>query len=107
MQSIAEITDRIARLFEEELGAKDVGPDTHFIFSGGDSLNAESLVVAINEAFGLSLKTATLLDAPTHQTEGNCLIGSRCRKGLSCGLGSAVLGDVRALRRSGRGRLRS
>jgi acyl carrier protein len=65
MQSIAEITDRIARLFEEELGAKDVGPDTHFIFSGGDSLNAESLVVAINEAFGLSLKTATLLDAPT------------------------------------------
>jgi acyl carrier protein len=65
MRSIAEVTERIARLFEEELGAKDVGPDTHFIFSGGDSLNAESLVVAINEEYGLSLKTATLLDAPT------------------------------------------
>ena len=65
MQSEDEIVDRIVRLFARELGVSEVGPDTHFLFTGGDSLNAESLVIAVGTEFSVRLKTAILLDAPT------------------------------------------
>jgi acyl carrier protein len=70
-----QVVARIARLFEDELGATDVGPDTHFIFSGGDSLNAESLVVALGAEFGVPLKTAALLDAPTPREMAELILG--------------------------------
>jgi acyl carrier protein len=60
-----QVLQKICALFEQELGAADVGPDTHFIFSGGDSLNAESLVVAISNEFSIRLRTSILLEAPT------------------------------------------
>jgi acyl carrier protein len=65
MWSEDQVLRRVIRLFEEELEATDVEADTHFIFSGGDSLNAESLIVAIGAEFSVKLKTAILLDAPT------------------------------------------
>ncbi len=60
-----EIANEIAHLFAQELDVPEVGLDTHFIFTGGDSMNAESLMTAVSSAFGVRLKTAVLLDAPT------------------------------------------
>jgi acyl carrier protein len=67
VQSEEQIVERIVQLFAQELGVSPdaVGSDTHFLFTGGDSLNAESLVVAVAAEFSLRLKTAVLLDAPT------------------------------------------
>jgi acyl carrier protein len=65
MWSEDQVLRRVIHLFEQELEATDVEADTHFIFSGGDSLNAESLIIAIGTEFSVKLKTAILLDAPT------------------------------------------
>jgi acyl carrier protein len=65
MSSEDQILRRIITLFEQELETTGVEADTHFIFSGGDSLNAESLVAAICTEFAVKIKTATILDAPT------------------------------------------
>jgi acyl carrier protein len=67
VQSEDQIVARIAQLFAQELDVSPdaVGPDTHFLFTGGDSLNAESLIAAVAAEFSLRLKTAVLLDAPT------------------------------------------
>lgn len=60
-----ELTTEIAGLFARELEVADVGADSHFLFLGGDSLDAERLILAIGSHFSLKLQTATLLDAPT------------------------------------------
>jgi acyl carrier protein len=65
MWSEDRILGKIISLFEQELETTGVEADTHFIFSGGDSLNAESLVTAICNEFAVKIKTATILDAPT------------------------------------------
>lgn len=65
MVSEEEVANKITQLFEQELGGTDVGLDTHFIFTGGDLMNAESLMAAVSSEFGVHLKTAVLLEAPT------------------------------------------
>jgi acyl carrier protein len=60
-----ELASTIARLFAQEFKIPHVDMDAHFLFLGGDSLNAESLMTAISSHFSLKLQTATLLDAPT------------------------------------------
>ena len=83
MPSEDEIANEIARLFAQELDVPDVGLDTHFIFTGGDSMNAESLMVAVSEAFGIRLKTAVLLDAPTPRELAEVVSKKLAAKGLS------------------------
>ena len=83
MPSEDEIAHEIARLFAQELEVPDVGLDTHFIFTGGDSMNAESLMVAVSEAFGIRLKTAVLLDAPTPRELAEVVSKKLAAKGLS------------------------
>ena len=83
MPSEDEIANEIARLFAQELEVPDVGLDTHFIFTGGDSMNAESLMVAVSEAFGIRLKTAVLLDAPTPRELAEVVSKKLAAKGLS------------------------
>ena len=83
MPSEDEIASEIARLFAQELDVPDVGLDTHFIFTGGDSMNAESLMVAVSEAFGIRLKTAVLLDAPTPRELAEVVSKKLAAKGLS------------------------
>ena len=83
MPSEDEIASEIARLFAQELEVPDVGLDTHFIFTGGDSMNAESLMVAVSEAFGIRLKTAVLLDAPTPRELAEVVSKKLAAKGLS------------------------
>jgi acyl carrier protein len=82
MQSEDQVLRTITELFERELGATEVGPDTHFIFSGGDSLNAESLVIAISTEFSVPLKVATLLDAPTPREMSRLVISLLARTDL-------------------------
>ena len=55
----------IARLFAHEFKVAEVDLDANFLFLGGDSLNAESLMTTISSHFSLRLQTSTLLEAPT------------------------------------------
>lgn len=75
VRSEDEITSKIALLFARELGVDEVGLDTHFIFTGGDSLNAEAIVAAVAAEFAIPLKTAVLLDAPTPRAMAQLVIG--------------------------------
>jgi len=55
----------IASLFQDELRLKDVSCFDNFFDLGGDSMMAESLIIALNAHFGTILPTSTLLEAPT------------------------------------------
>lgn len=57
----------IVGLFAREFELTSVAPDAHFLFLGGDSMNAETLMQSIADHFGIRIHTATLLDAPTPQ----------------------------------------
>lgn len=70
-----EIAAVVARLFADEFKLASVDVDAHFLFLGGDSLNAESLAAAIGARFGLRFQTANLLDAPTPRDVAGVLAG--------------------------------
>lgn len=74
MQADEETVAAIARIFARELGVDHIGPDTHFIFSGGDSLNAESLVAAIATEYGVDIRTAVIMDAPTPRAMADLVV---------------------------------
>lgn len=77
-----EIAAVVARLFADEFKLASVDVDAHFLFLGGDSLNAESLAATIGARFGLRFQTATLLDAPTPRDVAGVLaerLGSAAR----------------------------
>ncbi len=69
-----EIAAIVARICAAEFGLDAVDDDAHFLFLGGDSLNAESLAASIGRRFGLRFQTATLLDAPTPRDVARFLV---------------------------------
>lgn len=52
---------RIAAIWQELLGHADFGPDDDFFDLGGDSLQAMSMIVAIEQAFGRRLPLESLI----------------------------------------------
>lgn len=56
---------RIARLYAEVLRRTDVGAETHFFLSGGDSLLSLELTLAIDEHLHVALGETDLYDHPT------------------------------------------
>ena len=51
----------IAGIFAQELQLASVGLDDNFFDLGGDSLAAETLVLAVQSRFGVKLQTSVLL----------------------------------------------
>jgi thioesterase domain-containing protein/acyl carrier protein len=64
----------IAVLFSTVFEREFVGTDDDFFRLGGDSILAESLVLAIEERFGSSLSVSTLLEASTPRALANVVL---------------------------------
>ncbi|TIT38888.1 MAG: acyl carrier protein, partial [Mesorhizobium sp.] len=56
-----------------ELGVPAVGFDDNFFDLGGDSLMAETLVLAVQKRFGVKLQTSVLLEAQTPREFGRLI----------------------------------
>lgn len=56
---------QIATMFAQTLGLPMVAADVNFLALGGDSLSAVRLVHAVNDAWGLDLRTSGVLAGPT------------------------------------------
>ncbi|WP_246501766.1 thioesterase domain-containing protein [Mesorhizobium caraganae] len=63
----------IAGIFAQELQLASVGLDDNFFDLGGDSLAAETLVLAVQSRFGVKLQTSVLLEAPTPREFGRLI----------------------------------
>ncbi len=63
----------IAAIFAQELQLASVGLDDNFFDLGGDSLAAETLVLAVQNRFGVKLQTSVLLEAPTPREFGRLI----------------------------------
>lgn len=63
----------IAGLFAAELEVPSVGLDDNFFDLGGDSLMAETLVLAVQKRFGVKLQTSVLLEAQTPREFGRLI----------------------------------
>lgn len=63
----------IAGIFATELGVPAVGFDDNFFDLGGDSLMAETLVLAVQKRFGVKLQTSVLLEAQTPREFGRLI----------------------------------
>jgi acyl carrier protein len=74
-----ELETVIAELFAEEFELPRVDVEEHFLFLGGDSMNAETLVRTIADRFGIRLQTATLLEAPTPRSLAK-VVAAKLRK---------------------------
>ncbi len=66
----------IAGIFAQELQLASVAIDDNFFDLGGDSLAAETVVLAVQSRFGVKLQTSVLLEAPTPREFGR-LIAAR------------------------------
>jgi acyl carrier protein len=55
----------VLEMWQEALGADDLGPDDEFFELGGDSLSAVQLMGRIRERFGVEMSIAVLFDCPT------------------------------------------
>lgn len=53
---------QIRHLWCENLGIADASPEDNYYLSGGDSLKAIRLAAAVNQAFGVALKSAEVLE---------------------------------------------
>ena len=60
----------IAGILAAELQIPSVGIDDNFFDLGGDSLAAETVVLAVQKRFGIKLQTSVLLEAPTPREFG-------------------------------------
>ena len=69
-QSAESIAAAIAGLYARELQVASVSLDDNFFDVGGDSLMAESLIIAVQARFDVKLQTAVLLEAPTPRLLG-------------------------------------
>lgn len=63
----------IAGIFAGELQVPSVGLDDNFFDLGGDSLMAETLVLAVQKRFGVRLQTSVLLEAQTPRELGRLI----------------------------------
>lgn len=63
----------IAGIFASELQVPTVGLDDNFFDLGGDSLMAETLVLAVQKRFGVKLQTSVLLEAQTPREFGRLI----------------------------------
>ncbi|TPL87210.1 acyl carrier protein [Mesorhizobium sp. B2-3-12] len=63
----------IAGIFAAELKVPAVGLDDNFFDLGGDSLMAETLVLAVQKRFGVKLQTSVLLEAQTPREFGRLI----------------------------------
>jgi acyl carrier protein len=63
----------IAGIFAGELQVPSVGLDDNFFDLGGDSLMAETLVLAVQKRFGVKLQTSVLLEAQTPREFGRLI----------------------------------
>lgn len=61
--STESIAAAIAGIFRAEIKLKHVGLDDSFFELGGDSLAAETVILAVQERFKVPLQTAVLLEA--------------------------------------------
>lgn len=62
---MSELTSSIIEIFRGEMGLEVVGPNDNFFDLGGDSLMAETTVLAVQQKFNVALQTSILLHAPT------------------------------------------
>jgi phthiocerol/phenolphthiocerol synthesis type-I polyketide synthase E len=60
-----DASERLARIWQEELGVDVVSPDQNFFDLGGDSSLAVRMFSQVEKIFGVKLPLATLYDAPT------------------------------------------
>ncbi|MFZ1010795.1 MAG: alpha/beta fold hydrolase [Candidatus Sulfotelmatobacter sp.] len=60
-----DMTERLARIWQEELGVEVVVPDQNFFDLGGDSSLAVRMFSQVEKLFGIKLPLATLYEAPT------------------------------------------
>ena len=52
-------------IWQRTLGTQNVGPDDHFFTIGGDSLAAVTMMLDVEETFGVSLPIRVVFEAPT------------------------------------------
>jgi amino acid adenylation domain-containing protein len=64
-------------IWERTLGVRPIGPDDDFFALGGHSLKAIRLLAEIDAAHGMTLRTATLFEAPTIR-----MLAARMREGV-------------------------
>lgn len=64
------LVQMIAGIFAAELQIESADIDDNFFDLGGDSLTAETLVLAVQNRFGIKLQTSVLLAAPTPRQLG-------------------------------------
>ena len=60
-----EIQKAVTHLFEEIIGAKDIGPKDDFLKLGGDSLSALRLLLEIEQRFGKDISATAFFQQPT------------------------------------------
>jgi pimeloyl-ACP methyl ester carboxylesterase/acyl carrier protein len=72
-----ENVDAIARLFAEILDLGEAGADDDFFELGGDSLNAASLMTAIETRFGVWLAVSVILQATTPRKLADWIAGAQ------------------------------
>jgi phthiocerol/phenolphthiocerol synthesis type-I polyketide synthase E len=60
-----DTTKRLARIWQDLLGVKSIGPDQNYFDLGGDSPLAVQLFAQIEKIFQVKLPLATLFEAPT------------------------------------------
>ncbi|MGD0987093.1 MAG: alpha/beta fold hydrolase [Candidatus Sulfotelmatobacter sp.] len=58
-------TQKLLRIWQEQLGVDGISPDQNFFDLGGDSSLAVRMFAEIEKVFGVKLPLATLYDAPT------------------------------------------
>jgi acyl carrier protein len=64
----------IAGIFAAELQIPSAGIDDNFFDLGGDSLTAETVILAVQGRFGIKLQTSVLLAAPTPREFGRLVV---------------------------------
>jgi amino acid adenylation domain-containing protein len=103
------LEERMAGLFTEALGGREVGPEQDFFTVGGDSVRAIALRRNIHATFGVELPLACMFDAPTVRGLVNALTlhgersaplflelrhGQRDKAPLICIMGIALYRDL-------------
>jgi acyl carrier protein len=68
--------DGVSDIFRRVLESPDVGPETDFFASGGDSLLATRVLSAVARAYGVELSFDDFLLAPTPGTLAKRIAGA-------------------------------
>ncbi len=73
--------ERLAGLWAELLGRRDISHEENFFHAGGHSLLAVKLIALVNEAFGLSLPVSQLFLSPSIAMLGEAIDTHKDRQG--------------------------